>query len=113
MIDTVPQIVMLTFDDAVTVLNHGLFEDMMRDRVNPNGAKASATFFVSHEYNNYQLTHDLYTSGHEIALHSITHQTNTMYWANLNETGWSAEICGQKRQMAHFAKIPEDKVDEI
>ena len=31
-----------------------------------------ATFFVSHEYNNYTLVNDLYKTGNEIAIHSIT-----------------------------------------
>ncbi|OXA50613.1 Chitooligosaccharide deacetylase [Folsomia candida] len=91
----VPQIVYLTFDDAVTIVNHPFYASALFNRKNPNGASISATFFITHEYSNYSLVHDLYRKGHEIALHSITHTTTTQYWANMNESGGLTWECSR------------------
>jgi hypothetical protein len=48
---------------------------------------------------------ELYTKGHEIALHSITHTANIDYWKNLNTSWWEYEVRDQRGQVAHFAKI--------
>jgi hypothetical protein len=49
-------------------------------------------------------------SGHDIALHSITHKSDTIYWANLDEKGWYDELIAQKEQLAQFGKIPKESV---
>jgi len=103
----IPQIVFITFDDAITVTNHPFYEEVLFNRVNPNGAPIAATFFITHEYSNYSLVHDLWARGHDIALHSITHVSDTQYWKNLNETGWRAEIVAQRDQLSSFAAIPK------
>jgi len=69
-IESSPQLVMLTFDDAVTVANFPTYELLFKLR-HKNGCPVRATFFVSHEYTNYNLVHELYRRGHEIAVHSI------------------------------------------
>lgn len=102
----VPQIVYLTFDDAITVTNYPFYEEVFAGRKNPNGANIAATFFVTHEYNDYSLVHSLWAAGHEIALHSITHQTNTQYWSALNESMWMLEMVDQVKTMSYFANIP-------
>jgi hypothetical protein len=71
-IDKIPQLVMLTFDDAVTSLNAPFFEEAINGRTNPDGCPVAATFYVSHEYTDYSMVHNLWSQGHEIALHSIT-----------------------------------------
>jgi hypothetical protein len=46
----------LTFDDAVNVGNHDIFEELFnRGRKNPNGCSIKGTFFVSHRYANYSM----------------------------------------------------------
>lgn len=104
------QIVFLTFDDAITISNYPLYNETIFNRRNPNGAPIYSTYFVTHEYNDYQLTHDVWRKGHEIALHSITHRSDTNYWATINETIWDMEVCDQKDQLAHFARIPRNEV---
>jgi hypothetical protein len=71
-LDKTPQLVMLTFDDAVTALNAPFFEEAIEGRTNPDGCPVAATFYVSHEYTDYSMVHNLWSQGHEIALHSIT-----------------------------------------
>ena len=53
-----PQMVMLTFDDAV---HDGIDDELMRildeKMVNPNGCSMKGTFFVSHDFTDYTLVH--------------------------------------------------------
>jgi len=109
----IPQIVYFSFDDAVTVTNYPVYEEIFFDRLNPNGASVGLTFFVSHEYSNYSLVNELHRRGHEIALHSITHLPDTVYWANLNATMWEEEIVQQRTQLSRFSQLPEADIKGI
>lgn len=72
-VNEVPQIVLMTFDDAVSDLNKAYFDEIFKsERVNPNGCPISATFYVSHEWTDYRLVQDLYADGHEFASHTIS-----------------------------------------
>jgi hypothetical protein len=71
-IDKTPQLVMLTFDDAVTALNYEYIQQALGGMTNPDGCPVAATFYVSHEYTDYSKVHALWSEGHEIALHSIS-----------------------------------------
>ncbi|ODM91190.1 Serine protease inhibitor Kazal-type 9 [Orchesella cincta] len=104
--DKIPQLVFLTFDDAATTQNTNFYREALYNRTNPNGHPISATFFISHEYTNYALVHELYKFGHEIALHSISHKPFVTYWKSLNQSMWEAEIVDQREQIATFAKVP-------
>lgn len=65
--------VTLTFDDAVNYENWDLYGQLFRKgRTNPNGCPIHGTFYISHEYTNYQYVQQLWNDGHEIAVHSIT-----------------------------------------
>ena len=69
----IPQIIMITFDDAVNDVNWHIYEEIFTaDRKNPNGCPIRATFYVSHEWTDYGQVQTLYSRGHEIASHSIT-----------------------------------------
>ncbi|MPC23205.1 hypothetical protein E2C01_016245 [Portunus trituberculatus] len=69
----VPQLVLLTFDDAVNDLNKGLYNDLFNvGRKNPNGCPIASTMYVSHEWTDYSQVQDLYAEGHEIASHSVS-----------------------------------------
>jgi len=69
----VPQVVLITYDDAINVVNYAQYEQLLFNRANPNGCPAKATFFISHEYTDYTLVNDLFNRGHEVASHSITY----------------------------------------
>ena len=77
-----PQMVLITFDDAINDENWELYQEKLfpPGRNNPNGCPIHATFFVSHEYTNYAMVHKLTNQGHEIAVHSITHRTPEAWW---------------------------------
>lgn len=104
------QFVTLTFDDAVTISNIGTFRQLLYDRTNSNGCKIGTTFFVSHEYTNYQIVNELYNRGYEIALHSISHKPDQTYWAQASYEGIVKEIGEQKEQMAYLGNIPASEI---
>ncbi|CAK1547687.1 unnamed protein product [Leptosia nina] len=101
----VPQFVLLTFDDGVTVSNHPTYQTLLYGRKNFNNCPVGATFFVSHEYTNYQLVNDLYTQGFEIAMHSISH-VNQTYFMEADKERLMEEIGDQKTLTSNFAAIP-------
>lgn len=71
--NSTPQIVLLTFDDAVNDLNKEIYASIFeRGRKNPNGCPISATFYVSHEWTDYVQVQDLYADGHEMASHTVS-----------------------------------------
>lgn len=100
------QLVFLTFDDAVSVDNFAFYQETLNNRKNPNNAPISATFFVSHEYSNYSMLAKLWQHGHEIALHSISHNPSAEYWRDLASADWIKEVVQQRDQMVQFGRIP-------
>lgn len=72
-VEEVPQIVLLTFDDAVNDLNKEIYVELFENgRTNPNGCPISATFYVSHEWTDYGQVQSLYADGHELASHTVS-----------------------------------------
>lgn len=101
----IPQFVMLSYDDAVNIANFPTYERLFDKRNKENACPIGATFFLSHENTNYRLVHELYRRGHEIASHSVTHQSNTQYWKNADKKTLIDEISGMRQIVAKFADI--------
>ncbi|XP_045481551.1 uncharacterized protein LOC123685740 isoform X7 [Harmonia axyridis] len=100
--DQLPQIVLLTFDDSVNDLNKGLYQDLFeKGRVNPNGCPISATFYVSHEWTDYSQVQNLYSDGHEIASHTISHSFGEQF----SQKKWTREIAGQREILAAYGGV--------
>lgn len=55
---------------------------------------------------NFERVHDLYSEGHEIAVHTITHATGF----TSGSTRWEGEINGCKLSLSKFAAIPEKEI---
>lgn len=68
----VPQFVMLTFDDGVNGINYETYRSVFNRRHQDTGCPVQSTYFVTHEYTDYHLVHNLWRRGNEIAVHSIT-----------------------------------------
>ena len=63
----------MTFDGAVNLNNFDHYQRVFtEDRKNPNGCLIRGTFFVSHEYSNYNMIRKLAHEGHEIATETIS-----------------------------------------
>lgn len=108
-----PQFVLLTFDDAITVNNIAYYREAFANRVNNDSCPVCATFFVSHEYTDYSLVHEMYSSGHEIALHSISHSADTQYWQSASVKQLTDEFAGERKMLETFAKIPAKHVQGL
>ncbi|OAD60533.1 hypothetical protein WN48_05050 [Eufriesea mexicana] len=104
-VEQTPQIVLLTFDDAVNDLNKPLYTDLFENgRKNPNGCPISATFYVSHEWTDYSQVQNLYANGHEMASHTVSdyprcHLCVCAVWFPLSEVAlgersWNASLRG-------------------
>ncbi|CAJ0583111.1 unnamed protein product, partial [Mesorhabditis spiculigera] len=106
--EQIPQFVVLTFDDSVngrTLPDYKkLFEN---DRwFNPNGCPIRGTFFVSHEWTNYDGVQWIHRKGHEIASNSITHSS----LENEDTRRWLGEMDGMRRMLSKFGGADESEV---
>ena len=97
--EEIPQMVFLTFDDAVADVMYPTYQRILQNRINPNsirielkhvrwpncdslsllfgdvcaGCNIGMTFFVTHEGTNYRLVNELFNRGNEIASHTVTY----------------------------------------
>ena len=104
----IPQFIVLTFDDAVNGKTAPDYKELFEsDKYkNPNGCPIKATFFVSHEWTNYDEVQWIARGGHELASNSISH-------GNLqgsSATKWLNEMDGMRRVMAKFGNVPEEEI---
>ncbi|XP_050302559.1 chitin deacetylase 8-like [Anthonomus grandis grandis] len=110
-LEDTPQLVVLAFVDAATQdLYKNVWGPLVEPRKNPDGEFISATFYLPHEYTDYQIVHDLAVFGFEIAAHSVTNNPHQEYWRNANESLLESEFGDQKKIIAKFANIPESAV---
>jgi len=105
--DQVPQMIVISFDDAINNNNYEELDRFLSGNLkNPNGCDIKATFFVSHRYNNYSMAQELYRRGHEFGVHSVTHSEDLGYWQNGTEDVWAGEMGDMRRMLARWANIP-------
>ncbi|XP_026316096.1 uncharacterized protein LOC113227405 [Hyposmocoma kahamanoa] len=108
-----PQFVTITFNGAVLITNMMTYRRLLYDRSNSNGCNIGTTFFVRHEYTNYQDINELYNRGFEIALNSITHRAPQTYWAEAPYEDLVKEFADQKILISHFANISIDDIKGV
>lgn len=104
------QFVIVSFSDAINIVNIGTYQQVLYGRRNSNGCNAGATFFVTHENNNYQLVNELHNQGFEIALHSITKSIPQSYWAEATYDIYYKEFAEQIFQMTAFANVSRSAI---
>jgi len=104
-VSEIPQIVLLSFDDAVLPEFEQLYEKLFDDgrRKNPNGCPITTTFYVTHEGTDYGLVNRLYAVGHEMASHSVTHRLPQSNWTRAPYHQWLDEIGGQRDNLVSIA----------
>lgn len=103
----VPQMILLTFEDAINDDNIDYYSSLFSGKyVNPNNCPIVATFFVSHQYNNYFYVQRLWNHGHEIAVHSVTHRLPEEWWSdNATVEDWFDEMVGQANILNKFSYV--------
>lgn len=52
----------------------------------------------------------MYQNGHEIALHSISHTTDTKYWREASVELLNKEFGGEIELISKFANIPKEDI---
>lgn len=108
--EEIPQMVFLTFDDAVADVMYPTYQKILHNRTNPNGCNIGMTFYVTHEGTNYRLVNELYNRGNEIASHTVTHKMDYDYWTNTSVEFWQREA-GYQRYLLHtHSNIPLNKI---
>ncbi|KAB0798800.1 hypothetical protein PPYR_06680 [Photinus pyralis] len=103
----IPQMILLTFDGAVNLNNYHYYKKLFKKYTNPNGCPIKGTFYVAHEYSNYQMIQELASSSHEIGTETISLQTG------LQDKGyeeWVGEMIGMREILKHFANISKNEV---
>jgi len=105
-----PQLVFLAFDGAITTTTIANYTSITRNRLNPNGCPISMTFLPYHEFNDYNLTNNLYYKGHEIATHSLSHLIPAESWIGKTTQQWIDEIGGMQSALVKFANIPKTSI---
>ncbi|RZF33215.1 hypothetical protein LSTR_LSTR009760 [Laodelphax striatellus] len=107
----VPQMITITFDDAINNNNIQLYKEIFNGkRKNPNGCDIKATFFVSHKYTNYSAVQETHRKGHEIAVHSITHNDEEQFWSNATVDDWAKEMAGMRVIAEKYANLTDNSV---
>ncbi|KAM8708088.1 hypothetical protein ACLKA7_015115 [Drosophila subpalustris] len=106
----VPMMITITFDDAINNNNIELYKEMFKGRKNPNGCDIKATYFVSHKYSNYSAIQETSRKGHEIAVHSITHNDEERFWSNATVDDWAKEMAGMRIIIEKYANITDNSV---
>jgi len=93
-----PQMVLLSFDDAVLPEFEPLYAKLFDAgrRKNPNGCPITTTFYVTHEGTDYRMVNRLYAAGHEMASHSVSHRMPQSNWTRAPYRQWLDEIGGQR-----------------
>ena len=109
----VPQMIVITFDDAINDENWSLYQDKIfpPNYKNPNGCPIHGTFYTSHQYTNYAMVQKLWNQGHEIAVHSITHRGPEEWWGkNATIEDWFDEMVGQANIINRFGGVDMEDI---
>merc|ERR1711931_446347 len=105
-LNNIPMMITMTFNGAVNGESLAVYERLFnKERLNPNGCTAKATFFVSHKYTNYSAVQELHRVGHEIGVFSITNNEDSKYWTEGSYDNWLGEMAGARLIVEKFANI--------
>ncbi|KAH7728051.1 Protein F48E3.8 b [Aphelenchoides avenae] len=106
-VEEVPQMILLTFADPITDRTINSFKALFSGRLrNPNGCPIRATFFVPHDWSNYDQIQWLYSQGHEIAVDSMTRRNLSMS----HDAVWDQELSGVRKAAERFSYVDGRKV---
>ncbi|CAG5126745.1 unnamed protein product [Candidula unifasciata] len=110
-VSSVPQMVMITFDDEVSAAFYGYYQRLFRPgRYNPNGCPVRGGLYVSGSGTEYDLVYPLYAMGMEIASHTVSHRFPHTWWATATYDDYFEEASGQKENLITRAGIPSEAI---
>ena len=98
----------MSFDGAVNSNNFKEYDEILKITKgnNTNECPIRGTFFITHNYNSYQMAEYFYSKGHEIAVSSVTGKT--LQFAN--ETVWKDELTSTKDFLQKYGNIPKEDI---
>ncbi|KAL5245054.1 hypothetical protein ACI65C_012464 [Semiaphis heraclei] len=104
-----PQMILLTFDGALNQDNYQNHYQKVfsQNKKNPNGCLIKGTFFISHEYCDYNMVQEVAHRGHEIAVETVSLQKG------LHDKGyeeWVAEMIGMREILVNFANLTKSDI---
>lgn len=103
-----PQMILMTFDGAVNVNNYDHYTNVFTpNRTNPNGCPIRGTFFISHEYSNYEQIQRLHYEGHELAVETISVAKGL---ESASYETWAQEMIGMKEILNKFSNITGEDI---
>ena len=98
----IPQIMVMSFDDSISSASWDCVQGVLTNHFNPNGNPIKATFFVSLDGKvDYCLIQNIYAAGNEIAVHTMSHTTDT----NSTAATWRSEIVGCRKAISDLAQM--------
>ncbi|XP_035827247.1 chitin deacetylase 7-like [Aplysia californica] len=110
-VSSVPQMVMLTFDDEVSAAFYGYYQRLFRPgRYNPNGCPVRGCLFVSGSGTTYDLVYPLYALGVEIASHSVSHRFPHTWWSGASYKDFVDEAKGMRDNLINQAGVPRSAI---
>ncbi len=86
-----PQMIVLSFTNALRAEDAHLFDDVFQGRKNPNGCPAVGTFFVSGVYTDFYLVQKRYHERHEIANNGVE-EKNISWWKEATTAQWQQQM---------------------
>lgn len=93
----------MTFDGAVNLNVFQKYDTLLKlNHGKRSKCPLRGTFFVKHDYNNYNMIEQLYYRGNEIAVNSVTGR-NLQYE---NATIWKEELEGMRDLLGELANVP-------
>ncbi|KAH9508042.1 hypothetical protein Btru_052686 [Bulinus truncatus] len=108
---SVPQMVMLTFDDEVSGAFYGYYQRLFRPgRYNPNGCPVRGCMYVSGSGTEYDLVYPLYAMGNEIASHTISHKFPHTWWSTASYQDFFDESTGMRENLITRAGVPKEAI---
>ncbi|KAK7101667.1 hypothetical protein V1264_020012 [Littorina saxatilis] len=108
---SIPQMVMLTFDDEVSAAYYGYFQRLFRPgRYNPNGCPVRGCLFVSGSGTDYDLVYPMYAMGMEIASHTLSHKFPHTWWATASYQEYVDEVEGMRKKLVSDAGVPYEAI---
>ncbi|KAB7497293.1 hypothetical protein Anas_01331 [Armadillidium nasatum] len=103
-----PQLVMITFDGAVNHLNFDTYNTIfLENRTSPNGCPIRATFFMTHDYNDYSKVQEMYSQGHEMAVASVSRRQGL---EDESAANWTGEMVTMREILKNYASVNTDEV---
>ncbi|KAI4466003.1 chitin deacetylase-like 9 isoform a [Holotrichia oblita] len=110
-VEETPQLITLVYVDAITdAIYSSYLQPIIEGRTNPDGVQIGATFYVPHEYTDYERVNQLYNLGVEIAVHTVTRNSLVSYWKEVSVDTLVEEFYGQRQIISRFANIPIEDI---